>query len=139
MTPVRDRSLHRVLWLGQLVLGAVFAFSAYEKLTRPLAALAVHMPWVLDLPPMLLQFIGACELAGAVGLILPALTGIQPGLTPLAAVGLTTLTILASIFHFGRGEFGNLVVTVPLALASAFIAWGRLAHASLSERERLNG
>lgn len=134
MTPVRDRSLHAVLWFGQLVLAAVFAFSGYEKLTRPIAALAVPMPWVVDLPPMLVQFIGACELAGAIGLVLPALTGVQPGLTPLAAVGLTTLTALASIFHFGRGEFGNLVVTVPLALASAFIAWGRLTHAAIRER-----
>ncbi len=137
MTQVRDRSLHAVLWFGQLVLAAVFGFSGYEKLTRPIAALAVHQPWVIDLPPMLVQFIGACEVAGAVGLVLPGLTGIQPGLTPLAAVALTTLTTLASIFHFGRGEFGNLLVTVPLALASAFIAWGRLTHASI--RESMNG
>jgi hypothetical protein len=133
MTPVRDRSLHAVLWFGQLVLAAVFGFSGYEKLTRPIAALAVHMPWVIDLPPTLVQFIGGCEVAGAIGLVLPALTGIQPGLTPLAAVGLSTLTTVASIFHVGRGEFGNLVVTVPLALASAFIAWGRLTRASIRE------
>jgi len=65
------------------------------------------------------------------------ITGIQPGLTPLAAVGLTTLMSLASIFHFGRGEFGYLVVTAPLALACAFIAWGRLTRDSI--RERLGG
>jgi hypothetical protein len=41
---------------------------------------------------------------------------------------------LASIFHFGRGEFGMLLGTVPLALACAFIAWGRLTHASIQER-----
>ena len=137
MTPVRDRSLHAVLWFGQLVMAAVFGFSGYEKLTRPIAALAGPMPWVIDVPPMLVTFIGACETAGAIGLVLPALTGIQPGLTPLAAVGLTTLMSLASIFHFGRGEFGMLLGTVPLALACAFIAWGRLTHASI--RERLGG
>ena len=137
MSPVRGRSLHAVLWFGQLVIAAVFAFSGYEKLTRPIAALAGPMPWVLDVPPMLVTFIGACEVAGAIGLVLPALTGIQPGLTPLAAVGLTTLMSLASIFHFGRGEFGYLVVTAPLALACAFVAWGRLTRDSI--RERLGG
>ena len=137
MTPVRDRALHAVLWFGQLILATVFAFSGYQKLTRPISALAAQMPWVIDVAPALVQTIGACELAGAVGLVLPALTGIQPGLTPLAAVGLATLTSLASIFHFGRGELGNLAVTVPLALASAFIAWGRLTHSSI--RESFNG
>src|SRR5262249_25329989 len=81
----RDRSLHVVLWLGQLVLAAVFAFSGYEKLTRPIAALAAHMPWAIDVPPMLLAFIGGREGAGAIGLVLPALTPGQPRLTPLAA------------------------------------------------------
>jgi putative oxidoreductase len=137
MTPVRDRLLHTVLWFGQVVLAAVFAFTGYAKLTRPIAALSAQMPWVIDVPPMLVRFVGACELAGAVGLVLPALTGIQPGLTPLAAVGLTTLMSLASIFHFGRGEFDNLLGTVPLALACAYVAWGRLTHASI--RERLRG
>ena len=134
---VRDRSLHVVLWFGQILLAAIFGFVGYAKLTRPIAALAAQMPWVIDVPPALVQFVGACEIAGAVGLILPALTGIQPGLTPLAAAGLTTVMTLASIFHFGRGEFGNLVVTVPLALMCAFIALGRLTHTSI--RERMNG
>jgi hypothetical protein len=134
MTPVRDRSLHAVLWFGQLVLAAVFAFTGYSKMSQPIAALAGQMPWVIDVPPMLVKFIGACEFIGAVGLVVPALTGVQPGLTPLAAVGLTALMSLASIFHFGRGEFGMLLGTVPLALACAFIAWGRLTHASIRER-----
>lgn len=134
MSPVRDRSFHAVLWLGQLVLAAVFAFVGYAKMSRPIASLAGQMPWVIDVPPMLVKFIGACEFVGAVGLVVPALTGVQPGLTPLAAVGLATLMGLASIFHFGRGEFGNLLGTVPLALCCAFIAWGRLTHVSVPER-----
>jgi hypothetical protein len=134
MTPVRGRSLPAVLWFGQLVLAAVFAFVGYAKMSRPIAALAGQMPWVIDVPPMLVKFIGACEFLGAVGLVVPALTGVQPGLTPLAAVGLTALMTLGSIFHLGRGEFGNLLGTVPLALLCAFIAWGRLTHSSSRQR-----
>jgi hypothetical protein len=136
MPPVRDRSLNIVLWLGQLVLASVFAMTGLAKLTSPIFALASQMPWVTDVPAPLVHFIGACEIAGAIGLVLPALTGVQPGLTPLAAVGLTVLMVLASLFHFGRGEFGYLVMTVPLGLAALFITWGRLTNAALDERLR---
>src|SRR4051794_29364119 len=106
MTPVRDRPLHLVLWFGQLVLATVFGMSGLAKLTETIGALSVRMPWVTDVSPTLVHFIGACEIVGATGLVLPSLTGVQPGLTPLAAVGLMTVMGLAAIFHLGRGEFG---------------------------------
>jgi len=52
----------------------------------------------------LVRFIGVSELAGALGLILPAATRIRPGLTPLAALGLSTIMALAMLFHLVRGE-----------------------------------
>lgn len=136
MTPVRDQSLHTLLWIGQLLLAALFALTGFMKLTMPLADLAQHMVWTGDVPPILVRFTGAAEMAGAIGLVLPALTGIQPGLTPLAAAGLTVLMALASIFHVGRGEIWNLEVTVPLCAAAAFVAWGRLTRAPLTLRLR---
>jgi putative oxidoreductase len=136
MTQVHDRSLHIVLWFGQLLLAALFGFSGFAKLTQPITALAAQMPWIIDVSATLLHFIGACEIAGAAGLVLPALTGIQPGLTPLAAVGLTTLMGLATIFHFGRGEFSYMAVALALTIATAFIAWGRLTHITLGSRVR---
>jgi putative oxidoreductase len=137
MTRVRDRSLNVVLWIWQLVLAAIFGMSGFAKVTSTIAALSGRMPWVVDVPPMLVHFTGACEIAGAVGLILPALTGIQPGLTALAAAGLTTQMALASLFHFGRGEFDSMLVTVPLALASALVAWGRMVAGPQRERLRV--
>lgn len=136
MTPVRDRSLHVVLWFGQLLLAAVFGMSGLAKLTETIGALSVRMPWVTDVSPTLVHFIGSCEIVGAIGLVVPLLTGVQPGLTPLAAVGLTSLMGLAAIFHLGRGEFGFMAATVLLGAASAFIAWGRLSNATLGSRIR---
>jgi len=57
-----------------------------------------------SLPRGLVTFIGGSELLGGLGLLLPALTGILPWLTPLAAVGLAIIMILASIFHATRGK-----------------------------------
>jgi uncharacterized membrane protein len=62
------------------------------------------------------RVIGVVEVLGALGLILPAATRIKPSLTPLAAIGLTTVMALASITHLVRGEVQMLPVTALLAL-----------------------
>jgi putative oxidoreductase len=80
------------------------------------------------------RFIGAAELLGGLGLILPAATGVKPVLTPLAGVGLAMLMLLAMIFHISRGKLG--AVAMPLALGglAAFVAWGRSVGAPIAPR-----
>ncbi len=73
----------------------------------------------------LVTFIGIAELAGALGLILPALTKILPNLTRWAAVGLATIMVLATGFHVLRGEFSHAVVTVILLALAAFVIYAR--------------
>jgi putative oxidoreductase len=73
----------------------------------------------------LLRFIGVAELAGGLGLILPAATRIRPMLTPLAALGLATIMTLAFVFHIQRGEWDALPVNAVLGALAAFVAWGR--------------
>src|SRR4029079_14768482 len=75
------------LWIAQGLLAALFAFAGSMKLVLPMDAMAGAM----HLPGPFLRFIGICEVLGAVGLILPASLGIRPGLTPLAAAGLTII------------------------------------------------
>jgi putative oxidoreductase len=112
------------LWVVQVLLALAFGMAGIMKTTQPVAALAKNMNWVADLP-YLVRFIGASELAGAIGLLLPALTRIAPRLTPFAAVGLVTVMILAAAFHISRGEFTMMPPSVILGLLSAFVAWGR--------------
>ena len=81
-----------------------------------------------------MRFIGACELLGAIGLIVPAVTRIRPGLTPLAAAGLTLVMALAVPFHVARGEFPALTVVLPLGALAAFVAWGRWKRAPIRAR-----
>ena len=62
---------------------------------------------------------------GALGLVLPTLTGIMPWLTPLAAIGLALVMIGASVFNASRGEHQKIALTVVLLFMAAFVAYGR--------------
>jgi uncharacterized membrane protein YphA (DoxX/SURF4 family) len=91
-----------------------------------------QMKWVNAVPRGLVTFVGIVEILGAVGLILPALTGILPVLTPLAAVGLVIVMLLASGFHATRGEYQGVVANLILFALSAFVVYGRLVLVPLA-------
>jgi putative oxidoreductase len=135
---ITDRSsgwiLHAALWIAQALLAFTFGFAGYLKVTQPIATLAQQMPWTGAVPAALVRFIGVSELAGALGLILPAATRIRPALTPMAAVGLVLIMGMASGFHLSRGELYMLPMNVILGLLAAFVAWGRLAKRPIPPR-----
>ena len=81
------------LWIVQGLLAALFLFAGGFKLVTPMAALAHVSP----LPAAFLKFIGACEVLGALGLVLPGLFRVRLGLTPLAAVGLVVIMLGAVV------------------------------------------
>lgn len=116
------------------MLALAFGFAGFAKLLTPIAELAVNMPWVLHVPDGLVRFIGASELAAALGLSLPSLTRIKPVLTVFAAVGLVLVMILAAGLHVKLGEFEALPVNAVLGSLAAFIAWGRGRKAPIAAR-----
>jgi len=120
------------LWIAQVLLAAAFATSGVMKTSMPIAALAQSLKWAGDLPPALVRLIGACELAGAIGVVVPSMTRMKPTLTPLAAGGLVLMMILASLFHITRGEVSALPFTGSLGALAAFVAWGRLWRAPVA-------
>src|SRR5437762_12537367 len=87
-TPTSSKRLHIGLWVAQGLLAIVFLLSGAMKFLMPPEALAQ-----LGLAPGLAAFIGISEIAGALGVILPAATRIRPALTPLAGVGLATVMV----------------------------------------------
>lgn len=113
------------LWIVQILLAVAFAVFGFPKVTQPLSELAAMMPWVNDVPGLLVRFIGVAEIAGALGLILPGVTKIQPRLTAYAAAGLALVMIFAAIFHVTRGEFGNIGLNAVVLVLAAFVAWKR--------------
>lgn len=129
-----SKGLHYGLWAVQLLLAFAFAGAGMMKLTTPLEALAEKMTWIAQGPSFLPRFIGASELAGALGLVLPAATRIAPALTPLAAAGLTVVMGLAALTHVALGEFGGLVAPFVLGGLAAFVAYGRHKLAPIAPR-----
>ncbi|MGV9778119.1 DoxX family protein [Streptosporangium sp. NPDC003464] len=122
-------TLNGALWPLQVLFGFFFAGSGFGKVLLYDGALYAAAPravaWYAAVPQSLIVFIGICEVLGGIGLILPAMTGVRPKLTPLAAAGLALTMILAAGFHIMRGEYGLVPANLLLGGVAAFIAVGR--------------
>jgi DoxX-like protein len=110
-----------VLWIVQGLLALVFLFSGGMKLVLPLEALTGPVP----LPGLFVRFLGVAEVLGAIGLVLPGLLRIRPGLTPLAAGGLVIIMIGATAITLASGEIAPALIPLVVGLLSAFVAYGR--------------
>ena len=126
--------LRIALWIVQGLLAVAFGAAGALKLTTPYDQLAQNMSWVGHVPAGLVRFIGLSELAGALGLVLPGLTGIKPGLTSLAALGLSTVMVLGAGFHVYLGEASLVGPSVVLGILAAFVTWGRYFRAPIAAR-----
>jgi uncharacterized membrane protein YphA (DoxX/SURF4 family) len=113
------------LWVLQIVLAAMFAMAGVMKATQPKDKLVEKLPWVEDFSANTVRFIGVLELLAAIGLILPAATGIAVILTPLAATGLAVIMVLAANTHRRRHEPSAIAFNAVLLVVAVVIAWGR--------------
>jgi len=113
------------LWVVQVLLAAAFLVSGATKLSQPKEKLVKNWAWVEDFSQPEVRIIGALEVLGAIGIVLPALTGILPWLTPLAALGLVLTMIGAALTQLRRAEYRNLAVNALLLILAAFVAYGR--------------
>ncbi|WP_232663209.1 DoxX family protein [Pseudonocardia sp. TRM90224] len=119
-----------VVWVLQGLLALVYFAAGVAKLVRPKPALvSAGMGWADDYSDAGVKGIGVVEVIGAIGLILPWVTGILPVLTPLAAVGLLVVSVLAVATHVRRKEtiVPPLVLGI-LALAVAVLRFGSYAY-----------
>jgi hypothetical protein len=118
--------MNYVLWAVQVLLALLFLFAGGTKLVLPLDVMAsMGSPNQVPLPGLLVRFIGVVEVLGALGLVLPGLLRIKPGLTPLAAAGLVIVMIGATALTMAAGEFAPALVPLVVGLLAAFVAYGR--------------
>ena len=109
------------LWIVQGMLAALFLWAGGIKLVLPLEQLTGPVP----LPGLFLRFIGVAKVLGAIGLILPGLLRIRPGLTPLAAAGLVIIMIGATAVTLAGGDVASALIPLVVGLLAAFVAYGR--------------
>jgi uncharacterized membrane protein YphA (DoxX/SURF4 family) len=120
-------SRNTVLWIVQGLLAVMFLFAGGSKLVMSAAQMTEQANAVGGWQPPIafIRFIGVCELLGAIGVVVPWLTGIRPGLTPLAAAGLVIIMIGATIANLTTTVPALAIFTAILGLLAVSVAYGR--------------
>ena len=129
--PTSNKTMNIVLWVAQVLLAGMFAMAGFTKVSMSIPEVIEAVPALEGMAGGLIRFIGTAELLGAIGLIIPALTRIQPKLTAFAAIGLAIIMLLAAGVHASRGEFPMIGMNAVLAAVAIFVAWGRLKKAPI--------
>jgi len=124
------RRMTVALWVVQGLLALVFLFSGASKLVMSIE----EMTKDVALPGAFLRFLGVAEMADGMGLILPGLLGILPGLTPLAAACLVIIMIGATVITATTMGVGMALIPLAVGLLAAFVAYGRWRLTPLAER-----
>lgn len=129
----KSKALHIGLWVAQGLLAAAFGMAGFMKITMPVEELAKNgMSFVTNYGIGTVRFIGISEVLGALGLILPAALRIKPILTPLAAVGIAIIMVLATSYHVTNSE--PFAPTIILLLLASFVAWGRFKKSPIQAK-----
>jgi putative oxidoreductase len=118
-----------VLWILQIFLCLVFLFAGTSKFVMSAEEMTANMP--VALPIWFIHFIGICEILGATGLIVPWVTGIKRGLTPLAASLLIVIMIGATVISATM----SIPIAIPpfvVGLLLIVVAWGRSRESQLT-------
>ena len=121
--------MNTALWAVQIVLALAFTGTGLLKAAVPYAKLSPQAGWVGDFSPVSVKLIGALELLGAGGIVLPALLNIAPWLTSLAALGFVLDMLFAFAVHRRRQETVLMVVNVVLTVLAVFVIYGRVQMA----------
>lgn len=126
----QSKGFHIALWIAQGLLSSAFFMAGFMKTTMPIDNLAANgMTFVNAFSEETVRFIGISEILGGIGLIFPALLRIKPILTPIAAIGLAIVMVLAVIYHISKGE--PPVPNIILFVLAIFVAWGRTKKAPI--------
>ena len=110
------------LWVLQVLLAVAF-FAHGWLLLMPPAEIAAQM--TAQLPRWFWVFLGWAEILAAVGLTLPGMTRILPGLIPAAAVGVMIVMISATVWHVVRAEYASAAITAVLLAMATYVAYAR--------------
>lgn len=111
-----------LVWVLQTLLAVAFVAHGWLLLAPP-ASIAQQMN--AELPRWFQIFLGVAEVLAGVGLTLPAVTRILPGLVVWASAGIMVVMVSATVFHLSRGEIGSAATTLVLFGIATFVAYQR--------------
>lgn len=114
--------MHVAFWIVAGLLALFYLYGGGIKLVQSREQLLPMMEWVDTTPMPAVRAIGAVEVLGAIGLILPPLTGIAPWLAFAAAIGFVLLQIGATRVHLRRGD-RQIALNLALILLAAVTVW----------------
>ncbi|HTF46852.1 MAG TPA: DoxX family protein [Pseudonocardia sp.] len=125
--------MNTFVWIVQILVALVFLAAGAMKLVQPRKKLAENasMAWTQDFSDAGIKGIGGLEVLGALGVILPAATGIASVLTPIASVGLALTMIGAAVTHLRRHEIQAVAAPVILLVLNLVVAWARFGPYAL--------
>jgi uncharacterized membrane protein len=113
------------LWVVQVLTALGFGGHGFLLLSGP-QRMAERVPWIRGLPGGFVRVLGVLEILGAIGVVIPAATGVLPSLTVAAAGGLVAMMLLAILFHITRREWPNIGLNLVLGALAFAVAYGRL-------------
>jgi asparagine N-glycosylation enzyme membrane subunit Stt3 len=126
-------NLNVSLWILQALLAVFFALGS----GAPKLLLSVEqLPMPIQLPSAFIKSIGVAEVLGALGLLLPGLFHVRPGLTPLAAACLVALTVCAAVYQLLARQPESAIFALVIGLLCALVAIGRSRGAPHRARGR---
>ncbi|MFI7454898.1 DoxX family protein [Nonomuraea sp. NPDC049714] len=128
------KGLNIGLWVIQALLALTLVGGGVWKMATPLAQVAESFAWVGEVPPILFYGTSVFDVLGGLGVLLPSLTRVKPGLTVLAALGLVALQGSAIVFHVSRGEAADTPFNFVLVALALVVAWGRYRQAPIAPR-----
>ena len=113
------------LWVLQVLTAVAFGGHGFLMISGP-QRMAERVPWVSSLPAPVVRLLGLLEILGAIGVVVPAATGVLPSLTVAAAGALVAMMLLAMLFHLTRREWPNIGLNLVLGALAFAVAYGRL-------------
>jgi hypothetical protein len=117
----KSTKLSVALWTVQGLLALLFAFAGIMKLVTPIEVMVEQS----GMPGWFLQFIGTCEMLGAIGLIVPGIIRVRPYLTSVAATGLVIIMIGATTLTAAGGQLLPALFPLVVGLLATFVAYNR--------------
>lgn len=110
-------------WIVVALLALFYLYAGGIKVVRSQDQLRPMMGWIDVVPLRLVRTIGVLEVLGALGLVLPPLTGIAPGLALAAAVGLVLIQVGGITLHLSRGEAKLIRLNIALLALAGVATW----------------